>query len=167
MLKMEEQISKLEPSRLWHYFLEICKIPHPSKKEDRLAEYLLGFANEQGLEGLRDETGNVLIRKAGTPGYENRKMVILQSHLDMVCEKNSDTVHDFDRDPIQPWIDGDWIKAKGTTLGADDGIGIAAALAILEAKDIAHGPLDRPYRCVRTETGPAQRQDPAEPRLGG
>ena len=130
---MEEQISKLEPSRLWHYFLEICRIPRPSKKEDRIAEYLLAFAREQGLEGLRDETGNILIRKPGTAGYENRKMVILQSHMDMVCEKNSDTVHDFDKDPIIPRVDGGWIKATGTTLGADDGIGIAAALAILEA----------------------------------
>ena len=149
---MEEQISKLEPSRLWHYFLEICRIPRPSKKEDRIAEYLLAFAREQGLEGLRDETGNILIRKPGTAGYENRKMVILQSHMDMVCEKNSDTVHDFDRDPIRPWIDGDWIKARGTTLGADDGIGIAAALAILESKEIPHGPLEALFT-VDEETG--------------
>ena len=137
---MEEQISKLEPSRLWHFFLEICKIPRPSKKEDGIAGYLVDWAKEQGLEGFRDETGNVLIRKGATPGYENRKMVILQSHLDMVCEKNADTQHDFDLDPIRPWIDGDWIKARGTTLGADDGIGIAAALAILESKEYSPRP---------------------------
>ncbi len=149
---MEHQIATLHPQRLWHYFLEICKIPHPSKKEDRLAAWLLGFARDHGLEGLRDETGNVLIRKPAMPGYEDRKTVILQSHLDMVCEKNSDTPHDFDNDPIQPWIDGDWIKAKGTTLGADDGIGIAASLAILEATDIPHGPIEALFT-VDEETG--------------
>ena len=149
---MENQISALKPERLWHYFLEICKIPHPSKKEDRLAAYLLDFAKAHSLEGLRDETGNILIRKPASPGFENKKMVILQSHLDMVCEKNSNTVHDFDNDPIVPWIDGDWIKARGTTLGADDGIGIAASLAILESKEIPHGPLEALFT-VDEETG--------------
>jgi dipeptidase D len=149
---MENQLPALQPERLWHYFIEVCKIPHPSKKEERLAEWLLAFAKDQGLEGLRDEAGNVLIRKPAMPGYENRKGVILQSHLDMVCEKNSDTAHDFDNDPIRPRIDGDWVKATGTTLGADDGIGIAAALAILEAKDIPHGPVEALFT-VDEETG--------------
>lgn len=149
---MENQISTLHPERLWHYFLGICQIPRPSKKEDHIAQWLLDFAKGQGLEALRDETGNVLIRKPAMPGYENRKMVILQAHMDMVCEKNSDTRHDFDHDPILPRIEGNWIKATGTTLGADDGIGIAAALAILEAKDIPHGPLEALFT-VDEETG--------------
>jgi dipeptidase D len=139
---MINDIRQLKPERLWHYFIEICKIPRPSKKEEKIAAYIRDFALKYHLECNIDEAGNVLIRKTASPGYENRQPVILQSHLDMVCEKNSDTVHDFDIDPIIPWIDGNWVKAKGTTLGADDGIGIAAALAILESNDIPHGPLE-------------------------
>jgi len=139
---MSNSIEQLKPDRLWFYFLEICKIPRPSKKEEKIASYIRSFALKHNLECYVDEAGNVLIRKPASPGYENRQMVILQSHLDMVCEKNSDTSHDFDKDPIVPWIDGNWVKAKGTTLGADDGIGIAAALAILESNDIVHGPLE-------------------------
>ena len=149
---MEDKIAQLNPQRLWHYFLQICKIPHPSKKEERLVEYLLDFGNKLGLETYKDETGNVLIRKPGTPGKENLQSVVLQSHIDMVCEKNSDTVHDFDKDPIVPWIDDNWVKAKGTTLGADDGIGIAAMLAILESETIPHGPLECLFT-IDEETG--------------
>ncbi len=139
---MNNDIQQLKPERLWYYFLEICKIPRPSKKEEKIAAYIKEFALKQGLDCNIDEAGNVLIRKPASHGYENRQSVILQSHLDMVCEKNTDTVHDFYYDPITPWIDGNWVKAKGTTLGADDGIGIAAALAILESGDIPHGPLE-------------------------
>jgi dipeptidase D len=149
---MEDKIAQLNPERLWHYFLQICSIPHPSKKEEKLVQYILDFGRAQGLETNTDETGNVLIRKPGTAGYENLQSVVLQSHIDMVCEKNADTVHDFDRDPIVPWIDGEWVKAKGTTLGADDGIGIAAMLAILESKSIAHGPLECLFT-IDEETG--------------
>lgn len=149
---MNKEINQLQPERLWHYFLEICKIPRPSRKEEKIAAFIRDFAIRQKLECIIDETGNVLVRKPAIPGHENRKAVILQSHLDMVCEKNSDTVHDFDRDPVQPRIDGEWIKAKGTTLGADDGIGIAAALAILEATDIPHGPLEALFT-MDEETG--------------
>ena len=149
---MEDKIAQLNPERLWYYFLQICKIPHPSKKEEKIVQYLLDFGKEKGLETLKDETGNVLIRKPGTPGYENLQSVVLQSHVDMVCEKNSDTVHDFDKDPINPWIDGEWVKAKGTTLGADDGIGIAAMLAVLESTTIAHGPLEYLFT-IDEETG--------------
>jgi dipeptidase D len=149
---MEDKIAQLDPDRLWHYFLKICSIPHPSKKEEMMVKYLLDFAAEMGLEHLQDETGNVLIRKPGTSGFENLKSVVLQSHIDMVCEKNSDTVHDFDKDPIVPWIDGEWVKAKGTTLGADDGIGIAAMLAILESTTIPHGPLECLFT-IDEETG--------------
>jgi dipeptidase D len=151
-INMSHEIQHLQPARLWHYFLEICQIPRPSKKEEKIAAYISQFAAKHNLHCTIDGAGNVLIKKPATPGYENKRGVILQSHLDMVCEKNSDTVHDFDTDPIIPWVDGTWVKAKGTTLGADDGIGIAAALAILEAKDIAHGPLEALFT-IDEETG--------------
>jgi dipeptidase D len=149
---MNDNTHQLQLSRLWHYFQEICKIPRPSKKEEKIAAYLVDFAKTHLLDFKMDATGNVIIRKPAVPGYENRKGVILQSHMDMVCEKNSETVHDFSRDPILPWIDGEWVKARGTTLGADDGIGIAATLAILEATDIPHGPIEALFT-VDEETG--------------
>lgn len=149
---MEEKIAQLKPERLWHYFMEICKVPRPSKKEEKIAAYLMKFGKDHALETLMDETGNVLIRKPGTPGKENVKSVILQSHIDMVCEKNSDVQFNFDRDAIRPYVDGEWVKAKGTTLGADDGIGIAAQLAILESTDIPHGPIECLFT-VDEETG--------------
>lgn len=149
---MNKEILQLRPERLWHYFLEICKIPRPSKKEEKIAAYLNEFAAKYNLQYKIDETGNVLIKKPATPGFEHRRGVILQSHLDMVCEKNSDTLHNFDTDPIIPRIEGNWVKAQGTTLGADDGIGIAAALAILEATDIQHGPLEALFT-MDEETG--------------
>jgi dipeptidase D len=149
---MNNDIQQLKPERLWHYFAEICRIPRPSKKEEKIATYLVGFAKEHNLLHQVDAAGNVLIHKPATPGFENRKGVILQSHLDMVCEKNSDTLHDFNVDPISTWINGDWVKARGTTLGADDGIGIAASLAILEATDISHGPLEALFT-MDEETG--------------
>ncbi len=149
---MTNPIQNLQPGRMWHYFYEICQVPRPSKKEEQIALFLKAFAAKHKLECHLDEAGNVLIRKPATPGYEKRKAVILQSHLDMVCEKNTDTVFNFDKDPIQPWIDGDWVKAKGTTLGADDGIGIAASMAILEATDIPHPALEALFT-VDEETG--------------
>ncbi len=149
---MNKEIHQLQPERLWHCFFEICKIPRPSKREEKIAAYISEFAAKHKLDCKIDEAGNVLIRKPATSGYEKRRGVILQSHLDMVCEKNSDTIHDFDKDPILPWIDGNWVKAKGTTLGADDGIGIAATLAILEAEDIPHGPLEALFT-MDEETG--------------
>ncbi len=139
---MSNEIASLKPERLWQYFLEICNIPRPSKKEEKIAEYLRSFGKDHGLETITDDIGNVLIRKPATKGMEKVMPVILQSHMDMVGEKNSDSSHDFANDPILPWIDNGWIKAKGTTLGADDGIGIAAALAILESEEIKHGPLE-------------------------
>ncbi len=149
---MNSELLGLEPQRLWHYFVEILKIPRPSKKEEKIIRYLLEFGRSHGLETLQDEVGNVLIRKPATPGMENRKTVVLQSHVDMVCEKNSDMEFDFDNDPIQAWTDDGWVKAKGTTLGADDGIGMAAQLAILEADDIRHGPIECLFT-VDEETG--------------
>lgn len=149
---MAHEFDKLQPARLWYYFGNICSIPRPSKKEEKIAAYLVSFGEKLGLETIVDETGNVLIRKPASPGYENRKTVVLQSHIDMVCEKNSDTLHDFEKDPIQPYIEGEWVKARGTTLGADDGIGVAAQLALLEATDIAHGPIECLFT-VDEETG--------------
>lgn len=134
--------NKLVPESVFQCFAQVNAIPRPSKKEERMIEFLLDFGKQLGLEAIRDEVGNVLIRKPATPGMEDRKTVVLQSHMDMVCEKNADTVFDFERDAIQTYVDGDWMKAKGTTLGADDGIGIAMEMAVLQAKDIQHGPLE-------------------------
>ena len=132
---MGQVLGHLKPSLIWHHFEEICKYPRPSKKEEKIAEYVVSVGKRLGLETERDKFGNIVIRKPATPGKENLKTVVLQSHIDMVCEKNRDIVHDFDNDPIQPYIDGEWVKAKGTTLGADNGIGAAAALAVLESTD--------------------------------
>lgn len=145
-------MDQLQPERLWYYFGEICKIPRPSKKEEKIISYLMDFGRKTGLETIKDETGNVLIRKPATAGKENVTPVVLQCHVDMVCEKNSDVSFDFENDPIHPHIEGEWVKATGTTLGADDGIGIAAALYILESKEIPHGPLECLFT-VDEETG--------------
>ena len=143
---------ELKPASVFHYFEEICKVPRPSKKEEKIIAYLMDFAEKQGLEAKKDEAGNILIKKPATVGLENLKTVILQSHIDMVCEKNSDSNHDFLNDPIETYIDGEWLKAKGTTLGADNGIGMATQLAILAADDIQHGPLECLFT-VDEETG--------------
>ena len=145
-------IANLQPVEVWKYFEEILKIPRPSKKEEKIIEYLISFGKKNNLETSRDEAGNVLIRKPATKGMENRESVVMQSHIDMVCEKNSDTVHDFNVDPIQAYVDGNWVKAKGTTLGADDGIGVAAQLAILASDNIKHGPIECLFT-VDEETG--------------
>ena len=142
----------LKPASVFYYFEEICKVPRPSKREEKIIAYLKAFGREHGLETKTDEVGNVLIKKPATPGKENLKTVILQSHIDMVCEKNSDVEHDFLIDPIETVVDGEWLKAKGTTLGADNGIGVATELAILAATDIEHGPLECLFT-VDEETG--------------
>ncbi|MCQ2329580.1 MAG: aminoacyl-histidine dipeptidase [Paludibacteraceae bacterium] len=136
------EITDLEPKRLWKQFYDICQIPRPSKKEEKMIAFLQNFGKEHNLDTMTDACGNVLIRKPATPGYENKPCVVLQSHMDMVCEKNSDTKHNFDTDPIQTWIDGEWVKAKGTTLGGDDGIGCATELAILASDDLKHPALE-------------------------
>ena len=142
----------LQPSAVWEYFEEICQVPRPSKKEGKIMAFLLDWAKKHDLEACRDEAGNVLIKKPAAPGRENAPTVVLQAHMDMVCEKNSDTAHDFDKDPIRPYVDGEWVRAKGTTLGADDGIGMAAMMAVLTSKDIAHGPVECLFT-VDEETG--------------
>lgn len=149
---MNEEILKLEPTIVWSYFSEILEIPRPSKKEEKIVEYLLNFGKKHNLEILQDEVGNVLIRKSATEGMENHQSVVLQSHIDMVCEKNSDKVHDFDKDPIESLIENGWVTANGTTLGADDGIGIAAQLAILASDEIIHGPIECLFT-IDEETG--------------
>ena len=142
----------LKPASVFRYFAEICKVPRPSKKEEKIIAYLKAFGEEHKLETKVDEAGNVLIKKPATPGKEKLKTVILQSHVDMVCEKNSSVQHDFLKDPIEVVIDGDWMKANGTTLGADNGIGVATQLAILDANDIEHGPIECLFT-VDEETG--------------
>lgn len=142
----------LRPAVVFHYFDEVCQVPRPSKKEEKLRAYLLDFAKKHNLEAKTDEAGNVLIKKAASAGMENLKTVILQSHIDMVCEKNKDTEHNFETDPIQTYIDGEWLRAKGTTLGADNGIGVATELAVLASDDIKHGPIECLFT-VDEETG--------------
>ena len=138
--------SNLTPLCVFQQFARINEIPRPSKREEKMIEYLKNWGESHCLETNVDKTGNVIIRKPATPGYENRKTVILQSHMDMVCDKLVDIEFDFDKDAIQTYVDGEWLKAKGTTLGADDGIGVAIELAILESDDICHGPIE----CVFT-----------------
>ncbi|MGG4625308.1 beta-Ala-His dipeptidase [Serratia odorifera] len=136
------ELSQLSPQPLWDIFAKICSIPHPSYHEEQLAQHILSWAKEKNLHAERDAVGNILLRKPATKGMENRKPVALQAHLDMVPQKNNDTQHDFTKDPIQPYIDGEWIKARGTTLGADNGIGMASALAVLADDSVEHGPLE-------------------------
>ena len=136
------ELSQLSPQPLWDIFAKICSIPHPSYHEEELAAHIMSWAKEKGLHAERDQVGNILLRKPATAGMENRKPVVLQAHLDMVPQKNNDTVHDFTKDPIQPYIDGEWVKARGTTLGADNGIGMASALAVLADDSVEHGPLE-------------------------
>lgn len=149
---MSSVLGHLKPELVWYHFEEICKYPRPSKKEEKIAEYVVSVGKRLGLQTEKDKFGNILIRKPATPGRENLKTVTMQGHIDMVCEKNRDVEHDFDNDPIYPYIDGDWVKAKGTTLGADNGIGVAAALAVLEANDIEHGPIEALFT-LDEETG--------------
>lgn len=137
-----ENFNILNDHPIWPYFLEICEIPRPSGKEEVIIGYLIEFAKSHKLEYKLDEVGNLLIFKPATVGMEKMKKVVLQSHVDMVCEKNIGTIHNFETDPIEPRKDGEWIKAKGTTLGADDAIGVAAQLQILASTDIEHGPIE-------------------------
>lgn len=133
---------ELKPKAVFDCFAQVNNVPRPSKREEKMIAFLMDFGASLGLETRCDETGNVIICKPATPGMENRKTLILQSHMDMVCEKNNDVDFDFDNDAIQTYIDGEWMKAKGTTLGADDGIGVAMQMAVLQGTDIQHGPIE-------------------------
>lgn len=135
-------IKELDPQIVWKNFYSLTQIPRPSKKEEKAIAYMYEWGKSHSFETLRDEVGNVIIRKPATPGMESLKGVILQGHIDMVPQKNADTVHDFEKDPIQTWIDGEWVKAKGTTLGADNGLGVAMGMSVLESEDIKHGPIE-------------------------
>ena len=145
-------IRDLQPKLIWEQFDDICQVPRPSKKEGKIIAWLIEFAKKHNIEYQTDETGNVVMRKPATKGFEDRPAVILQSHMDMVCEKNSNKEFDFENDPIETWIDGEWVKAKDTTLGADCGIGMAAALAVLLDESLEHPAIEALFT-VDEETG--------------
>ena len=135
-------IKDLKPEVVFNNFYGITRNPRPSKHEEHIRAYLLEWGKNHGVETFTDDTGNVIMRAPATPGYENRKGVILQGHMDMVPQKNADTAHNFETDPIETWVDGDWLRAKGTTLGADNGLGVAMALSVLESPEVKHGPIE-------------------------
>jgi dipeptidase D len=139
---MSEEIRNLKPQALWENFYKLTQVPRPSKHEDAIQAFMMEFGEGLGLETIKDEVGNIIIKKPATPGMEGKKGVILQAHLDMVPQKNSGTDHNFETDPINTFIDGDWVKARGTTLGSDNGIGAAAAMAVLQDNEMAHGPVE-------------------------
>ncbi|HYQ58767.1 MAG TPA: cytosol nonspecific dipeptidase, partial [Draconibacterium sp.] len=139
---MSEEIKNIQPTEVWGIFDQMLQIPRPSNHEEKIQEWAVKFGNDLGLETYRDEAGNVIIKKPATPGMENRKTVVLQGHLDMVPQKNSNKEHDFANDPIEAFIDGDWVTANETTLGADNGIGASAAMAVLASKTLIHGPVE-------------------------
>lgn len=139
---MSKEILSLEPKAIWENFYSLTQIPRPSKHEDAIQDFMMKFGQDLGLETIKDAAGNIIIKKPATKGMENRMGVVMQGHLDMVPQKNADTQHDFEKDPIHAMIDGEWVTAKGTTLGADNGMGVAAAMAVLQAKDIEHGPIE-------------------------
>src|SRR6187402_1706604 len=149
---MSQEIRNLEPKALWNKFADLNAVPRPSKKEERVIEFMKDFGASLGLETFEDEIRNVIIRKPATPGMENRKALVLQGHLDMVHQKNTDTVFDFDTQGIDMYIDGDWVRARGTTLGADNGLGVATIMAILESKDIPHPAIEALFT-IDEETG--------------
>ena len=149
---MSADIKTLEPKSLWKNFANLNAVPRASKKEERVIEFAKNFGENLGLETTVDEIGNVIIKKPGSAGMENRTTIVMQSHLDMVHQKNADTVFDFDTEGIKMLIEDDWVRADGTTLGADNGIGVATIMAILESTDIAHPPLEALFT-IDEETG--------------
>lgn len=146
------EVRNLEPKVLWNKFADLNAVPRPSKKEERVIQFMKDFGTNLGLETIEDEVGNVIIRKPATAGLEDRKMVVMQSHLDMVHQKNSDTDFDFDTQGIEMYVDGDWVRAKGTTLGADNGLGVATIMAVLESDTIAHPAIEALFT-IDEETG--------------
>ena len=136
------EIKNLKPECIWQNFYKLTQVPRPSGHLEKIQQFLLDFGKEAGVEVFKDPAGNIVMRKPAAPGYENRKGVILQAHMDMVPQKTPESTHNFETDPIQPWIDGEWVKAKGTTLGADNGLGVAAIMAVMEDKTLKHGPIN-------------------------
>jgi len=149
---MSQEIRNLEPKALWNKFADLNAVPRPSKKEERVIAFMKDFGKQLGLETIEDEVGNVIIKKPATKGMENRKTIVMQSHLDMVHQKNASTVFDFDTQGIDMYVDGDWVRAKGTTLGADNGLGVATIMAILESTDIPHPAIEALFT-IDEETG--------------
>lgn len=149
---MSQEIRTLEPNRLWNKFADLNAVPRPSKKEERVIAFMKKFGEDLGLETFVDEVGNVIVKKPATAGMEDRKAIVMQSHLDMVHQKNSDTTFDFDTQGIEMFVEGDWVKAKGTTLGADNGLGVATIMAVLESDDIAHPAIEALFT-IDEETG--------------
>ena len=141
-MEKNRAIEQLQPVAVWQNFKALTQIPRPSGKRDLIAKYLVDFGKNLGLESFEDEAGNVIIRKPAAPGLENLKGVVLQAHMDMVPQKNASVAHDFEKDPIDAYIDGEWVRANETTLGADNGIGVASALSVLQSKDLPHGPVE-------------------------
>lgn len=146
------ELSNIEPQIIWKNFSKLNAVPRPSKKEEKLIAFIKEFGENLGLETTVDEVGNVIIKKPATPGMENRKSIVMQSHLDMVCQKNNDVNFDFETQGIQMEVDGDWVKAKGTTLGADNGLGVATIMSVLESSDIPHPDLEALFT-IDEETG--------------
>ena len=149
---MSAEIRDLNPKEVWEYFYQLTQIPRPSKKEEQIIAYMKKFGEDLGLETIVDKVGNVIIKKPATPGMEDRKGIVLQGHIDMVPQANSDTKHDFATDPIDAFVDGEWVTARGTTLGADNGMGVAATMAVLQATDLIHGPIEGLFT-IDEETG--------------
>jgi dipeptidase D len=149
---MSKEIINLEPKAVWENFYQLTQVPRPSKHEEKIQDFMMKYGKSLGLETEKDAVGNIVIRKPATPGMENRKGIVMQGHLDMVPQKNNDTKHDFEKDPIDAWIDGEWVKARGTTLGADNGMGVAAAMTVLASKTLVHGPIESLFTCDE-ETG--------------
>ncbi len=149
---MSQDVRALEPKALWNKFADLNAVPRPSKKEERVIKFMKDFGTKLGLETIEDEVGNVIIKKPATAGMEDRVTIVIQSHLDMVHQKNNDTVFDFDTQGIDMYVDGDWVKAKGTTLGADNGLGVATIMAILESTDIPHPAIEALFT-IDEETG--------------
>src|SRR5690554_2382803 len=145
-------LQNIEPAEVWKHFSDLNAVPRASKKEERVIEFMLQFGESLGLPTTKDKIGNVVIKKPATPGMEDRETVILQSHLDMVHQKNNDTEFDFETQGIDMYIDGDWVKARGTTLGADNGIGVASIMTILASKDIEHPAIEAMFT-IDEETG--------------
>ena len=139
---MSNAITNLEPKAVWENFYNICQIPHPSGHEEAIRAFFIEFGKKHNLETKVDKTGNIVISKPATKGMENRQGVVLQGHMDMVPQKNSNKSHDFTKDPITTMIDGEWVKADGTTLGADNGMGVAASMAVLQSTTLEHGPIE-------------------------
>lgn len=160
------EIKNLKPAEIWHNFDALTQVPRPSGHLEKVQQFLLDFAKQVGVEAFKDSANNIVMRKPATPGMENHKGVILQAHMDMVPQKSPDSTHNFETDPIETWIDGEWVKAKGTTLGADDGIGVAAIMAVMEAKDLQHGPIEA-LITADEETGMYGANDLPEGELNG